>query len=116
VENFTNRPLVTTLGTSPSCEKSVLDPAETLQQDFRFSGSGLGLHSFHITFTDLKKEDCATPCKTQKSTRLPAQMLRQFIEQPVQILVVLADLFYFFDGVQNRGVMFSAELAPDFRQ
>jgi len=64
VENFTNRPIVTTLGISPSCEKSVRDLAETLQPNSHFSASGPGLHSFHIAFTELKKEDCAAPCKT----------------------------------------------------
>jgi len=38
VENFTNRPILTTLGIVPSCEKSVLNLADTLPQDFRFSG------------------------------------------------------------------------------
>ncbi len=38
VENFANRPIVITLGTSPSCEKSVPNLAETLREDFRYSG------------------------------------------------------------------------------
>jgi len=38
VENFTNRSIVTALGTSPSCEKSVPNLAETLREDFRFPG------------------------------------------------------------------------------
>jgi len=72
VENFGNRPIVTALGTSPSCEKSVPKLAETLQEDCHTSDFDRGLHSFHMTFTDLKKEDCAAPCKSQKSPHLPA--------------------------------------------
>jgi hypothetical protein len=64
VENFINRPVVTALGTSPLCEKSVLNLAETLQQDFHFSGFAWALHRFHIAFTDLEKEDCAAQWKT----------------------------------------------------
>jgi hypothetical protein len=66
VENFGNRPIVTTLGTSPSCEKSVPNLAETLQQNFRFPGFARALHSFHIRSTDSQKEDYATRCKTQE--------------------------------------------------
>ena len=116
MENFANRPIVTTLGTRPSCEKSVPNLAETLGEDFRFSGFTGALHRFHMSFTESQKEDCAARCKTSKSPRLSAELLRQFVEQPVQILVVLANLFDFLDGVQNRGVMFAAELSSDFRQ
>jgi hypothetical protein len=64
VENFGNRPIVTTLGSIPSCEKSVPNLAETLQQLSHFSGSPEALHSFHILFTGCEKEDSAIPCKT----------------------------------------------------
>src|ERR1700683_5273033 len=57
VENFNNRPIVTTLGSVPSCEKSVPNWAETLQQLSHFLRSPRPLHSFHISFTSWKKED-----------------------------------------------------------
>ena len=52
MENFGNRPVVTTLGISPSCEKSVPNLAETYQKDLRFTILVWALHSFHIQFTD----------------------------------------------------------------
>jgi hypothetical protein len=72
VENFANLSSVTTLGTSPSCEKSVPKLAETLREDFRYSGFVQALHSFHISFTVLEKEDCAAWCKTRKLYDLSA--------------------------------------------
>src|SRR6202167_117503 len=38
VENFGNRPIVTTLGTRPSCEESVPNLPDALQQLFHSSG------------------------------------------------------------------------------
>src|SRR5882672_901098 len=66
VENFGNRPIVTTLGIVPSCEKSVPNLAETRQQHFHFLGFPEPLHSFHISFTAWEMEDCAIPCKNSK--------------------------------------------------
>lgn len=116
MENFANRLTLTTLGGDPSCEKSVPNSAETLQQQSAPARLPPPLHSFHIAFTTAAKEDVTHPCKTQKQPRLSAQLLGQFIEQPVQIFIVLADSFNLLDGVQNRGVMLSAELPADFRQ
>ncbi len=65
MENFGNRPIVTTLGIRPSCEKFVPKLAQTLGELFRFFGFAEALHSFHISFTDREKEDCVAPCKTQ---------------------------------------------------
>src|SRR5258706_78641 len=76
VENFGNRPIVTTLGIVPSCEKSVPNPAETRQQHFHFLGFPEPLHSFHISFTAWEKEDCkgsGKPKKWKSFTRLIAQ-------------------------------------------
>src|SRR2546430_1932239 len=42
-----------------------------------------------------------------------AQLLRHFIEQPVQILVILSALVNLLDRMQNRSVMFAAELPAD---
>jgi hypothetical protein len=64
VENFGIRPIVTTLRYDPSCEKSVSNLPETLQQHFHFPGFFSGLHSFHIAFTAMEKEDRALACKT----------------------------------------------------
>src|SRR5580700_4887358 len=72
VENFGNRPIVTTLGRSPSCEKSVPNSPVALQQDFRFRHFSQPLHSFHISFTACKKEDCAARCKRPETPHLPA--------------------------------------------
>src|SRR5271167_3410163 len=47
VENFGKRPIVTTLGSVPSCEKSVPNLPETLLQDSHFSPFPRTLHSFH---------------------------------------------------------------------
>jgi hypothetical protein len=41
-------------------------------------------------------------------------LLSEFIEQPVQIFIVLANLFNFLDRVQNGGVMLAAELPSNF--
>src|SRR6266851_7260371 len=58
VENFSNRPIVTPLGSGPSCEKSVPNLSEALQQHFHVSGFSCPLHRFHISFTAQEKEDC----------------------------------------------------------
>src|SRR6202789_1562359 len=47
VENFGNRPIVTALGTSPSCEKSVPKLAETLQESCHTTYSNRDFHSSH---------------------------------------------------------------------
>src|SRR6185437_8516788 len=49
--------------------------------------------------------------KEGRSRDSSAQSLRQFIEQPVQILVALAALINLLDGVQHRGVVLAAKLA-----
>src|SRR6266404_3838139 len=67
VENFGKRPIVTTLGSVPSCEKSVPNMAETVQQDSHFPGSPRTLHSFHSP----RNEDCIIRCKTANTCRLP---------------------------------------------
>src|SRR5208282_1807686 len=48
--------------------------------------------------------------------RLRAQLLGQFIEQPVQILVVLAKLFNLVHRMQDGRMVLAAELASNFRQ
>ena len=78
MENFGKRPIVTTLGSNPWCDKSVPNLAETQVEDFRIFDFACGLHSFHIEFTAGLKEDCDDPCKTQKITaiiRLIAQSI-----------------------------------------
>src|SRR5215472_10805686 len=47
---------------------------------------------------------------------LSAQLLSQFIDQPVQIFIVLADLFNLLDRMQHRCVMLAAKLPSDLRQ
>src|SRR6202162_5760746 len=116
VENFGNRPIVTTLGIIPSCEKSVPSAAETSQQDFRFCHFSGPLHSFHNPFTARKKEDRAAPWKTPNTPRLSAQLLGQLIEQPVQIFIVLANLFDLLHRVQHGRVMLSPKLPSNLRQ
>src|SRR5215470_6866465 len=54
--------------------------------------------------------------KSNTNRESSAQLLSQFIEQPVQILVGLAHLFDLVDGVKHGGVMLAAELAPDLGQ
>src|SRR5580700_9119756 len=54
--------------------------------------------------------------KCGRNRRLCAQLLGQFIQQPVQILVVLADLFYFEYRMQNRRMVLATELASNFRE
>src|ERR1700683_1143996 len=72
VENFSKRPIVTTLGISPSCEKSAPNLPDALQQHFHFCHFYRPLHSFHISFTASEKEDCAARCKTPETPRLSA--------------------------------------------
>jgi hypothetical protein len=43
-------------------------------------------------------------------------MFCEFVDHPVQILIVFALDVDLFNGVQNRGVMLAAELATDLRQ
>src|SRR5208282_4330732 len=54
--------------------------------------------------------------KIAGNQNLRAQLLSQFIEQPVQILVVLANFFNLIYRVQHRCMVLASELAPDFRQ
>jgi hypothetical protein len=110
VENFTNPPVLTALDAIPSCEKSVSISAVTHEEDFRFCQFPSYLHSFHISFTTSTKEDCVPRCKSSNSCHLTAQLLGQFIQQPVQIFVVLANLFDFLYRVQHGRVMLSSEL------
>jgi hypothetical protein len=46
---------------------------------------------------------------------LRAQLLSQFIEQPVQILVALAELFNLEDRVQDRSMVLTPKLASNLR-
>src|SRR5258708_2128810 len=63
------------------------------------------------------KRKTALPVQNTKNARdLTAQLLCQLIEQPVQIFIVLADLFDLLDRVQNSRMMLSAELPPNLRQ
>jgi hypothetical protein len=116
VENFANRPALTTLGIVPSCEKSVPIAPETTLQNSKLIAYPPALHKLHSAFTGQLKEDRPVPCKTRNQPQLSAQLLGQFIDQPVQILIVLANIFDLLDRVQNRRMMFSAELPPDLRQ
>src|SRR5271167_3921789 len=52
--------------------------------------------------------------KTGGNRHLCAQLLSQFVEQPVQILVVLTSLFNLVHGMQDGGVVLAAELASYF--
>src|SRR5208283_3483703 len=54
--------------------------------------------------------------KNAKNRHLRAQLLRQFIEQPIQILVVLTDPFNLVDRMQDCRVVLASELASNFRQ
>src|ERR1019366_5068510 len=54
--------------------------------------------------------------KNGGNRHLRAQLLGQFIEQPVQILVVLANLFNLVHRMQDCCVVLAAELASNFRQ
>ena len=64
MENFGKQPIATTLESVPSCEKSVPNLPETLQEDSHLFGFPETLHSFHNSFTAWIKEDRAIPCKT----------------------------------------------------
>ena len=116
MENFAKRPILTGLPPIPSCEESVSIKPEPLGKDFQLCQFCPGFHSFHIAFTAMRKESCAVQCKTPNKLRLPAQLLSQPIQHPVQIFIVLASLFNLLHRVQDGGVMLSAELTPNFRQ
>ena len=74
------------------------------------------LHSFHTCYTVDAKEVPAREWKFVRKPRLPAQLLGQFIDQPVQILVSLAHLINLLYRVQYGCVVLAAKLTPNFRE
>jgi hypothetical protein len=83
VENFGKRPVVTNLRVNPSCENSVLLAAVGVLENSQPESFAQPLHSFHILPTEQLREEASVPWKTCKQSTLTAQLLRQFIEQPV---------------------------------
>jgi hypothetical protein len=74
------------------------------------------LHSFHnLSTIDLKEEE-VVPRKTLTTRDLSAQLLSQFIDEPVQIFIGLSLLINFLDRMQNCGVVLTSKLASDLGQ
>src|ERR1700675_1358011 len=81
-----------------------------------FSGSRPVSHNFHKHSTVRRQEEWPEEWKTGGNHYLCTQLLGQFIKQPVQILVVLANPFNLVDRMQDSGVMLASKLASNFRQ
>jgi hypothetical protein len=83
VENFGKRPAVTGLAADPSCEKSILAAVLGTLEKLLLTKFDRRLHSFHTLPTEQGEEEVSVPWKTRKRSRLSAQLLGQFVEQPV---------------------------------
>src|SRR5216684_6417763 len=98
------------------CEESLPASAEGIATRGSFSGFCPGSHSFHNHPTVRRQKDWPEEWKTSGSLHLRAQLLGQFVKQPVQILVVLANPFNLVHRMQDCRMVLAAKLASNLRQ